>query len=144
MWIRVPPGAAAAYSAGWAAVPATDLVPWSRSKSKAGETFAAVAKRVGVPASRLAWYNPKDGASKRALPAGTTILVPSPAVLSAARSVPDPGIEIYGGSGSRYVVKRGDTLSGLAQRFRTSVTALKRLNKISGDAIRIGQTLRIR
>jgi len=42
-----------------------------------------------------------------------------------------------------YTVKRGDTLSGIASRHRTTVAALRRANGISGDLIRPGQVLRI-
>ncbi|CAI8257196.1 MAG: putative peptidoglycan endopeptidase LytE [Opitutia bacterium UBA7350] len=40
-----------------------------------------------------------------------------------------------------HTVKRGDTLSGLAQRYGTSVSALKRSNHLSSDLIQVGQTL---
>jgi LysM repeat protein len=43
----------------------------------------------------------------------------------------------------RYVVKRGDTLSGIAGRYGTSVSALRRTNGISGSIIRPGQSLTI-
>ena len=47
-----------------------------------------------------------------------------------------------GGEGSReYIIARGDTLSGIAQRFSVSVTTLRRSNNLDGDAIRIGQKL---
>jgi len=42
-----------------------------------------------------------------------------------------------------YTVKRGDTLSGIASRHRTTVAGLRRANGISGDLIRPGQVLRI-
>lgn len=41
-------------------------------------------------------------------------------------------------------VRSGDTLSGIAQKYRVSVASLKRLNKLSGTTIRIGQRLRVR
>lgn len=40
-----------------------------------------------------------------------------------------------------YVVKKGDTLWSLAQRFAVSVADLKQWNRISGNLIRVGQTL---
>jgi N-acetylmuramoyl-L-alanine amidase len=47
-----------------------------------------------------------------------------------------------GGEGNReYIIARGDTLSGIAQRFSVSVTTLRRSNNLDGDAIRIGQKL---
>ncbi|CAM5192273.1 LysM peptidoglycan-binding domain-containing protein [Alishewanella longhuensis] len=42
-----------------------------------------------------------------------------------------------------YSVKSGDTLGAIAKRYQTTVTALSRLNKLSGNTIRIGQTLLI-
>lgn len=42
-----------------------------------------------------------------------------------------------------YKVKSGDTLSGIAQRYRTNVSALKRLNNLRSDRINIGQILKI-
>ena len=44
---------------------------------------------------------------------------------------------------SRYVVKRGDTLSEIAQRNRVSTRSLRALNSLTGDRIRIGQVLLI-
>lgn len=40
-----------------------------------------------------------------------------------------------------HTVKRGDTLSGIAQRYGTSVSALKRSNNLRSDLIKIGQKL---
>lgn len=44
---------------------------------------------------------------------------------------------------TRYVVKKGDTLYGIALRNKTTVAALQRANGISGSLIRPGQSLRI-
>jgi hypothetical protein len=43
----------------------------------------------------------------------------------------------------RYKVRSGDTLSQIAQRHRTSVSAIKRLNHLRSDRINIGQVLKI-
>ncbi len=51
-----------------------------------------------------------------------------------------------GGAGSgemEYVVRAGDTLWLLAQRFGTTVDAIKRLNGLTSDNLSIGQVLRI-
>lgn len=42
-----------------------------------------------------------------------------------------------------YTVRSGDTLWLLANRFGTTVDAIKRMNGLTGDALRIGQVLRI-
>jgi N-acetylmuramoyl-L-alanine amidase len=43
----------------------------------------------------------------------------------------------------KYVIARGDTLSGIAQRFNVSLSDLKSYNGIRGSKIMVGQTLRI-
>ncbi len=43
-----------------------------------------------------------------------------------------------------YKVKKGDTLSHIADKYRVSVRKLKRLNNLRGSLIRVGQRLRIR
>ncbi len=43
----------------------------------------------------------------------------------------------------KYVIRRGDTLSGIAQRYRVSQKYLRTANNLTGDRLRVGQTLRI-
>ncbi len=47
------------------------------------------------------------------------------------------------GGQQQYVIARGDTLSGIAQRFNVSVSSLQQLNSINGSRILVGQRLRI-
>jgi N-acetylmuramoyl-L-alanine amidase len=46
-------------------------------------------------------------------------------------------------AGQQYTIARGDTLSGIAQRFNIPLNDLKSHNGISGSNIRVGQKLRI-
>lgn len=43
----------------------------------------------------------------------------------------------------KHVIRRGDTLSEIASRYRVSLTSLRKVNRLQGDRIRIGQVLRI-
>jgi membrane-bound lytic murein transglycosylase D len=43
----------------------------------------------------------------------------------------------------RYTVRPGDTLGAIARRYRTSVDAIKRLNGLRSNLIRVGQVLRV-
>jgi len=43
----------------------------------------------------------------------------------------------------KYVIESGDTLSGIANKYRVSAESLKRINGLRGDLIRIGQVLKI-
>jgi membrane-bound lytic murein transglycosylase D len=42
-----------------------------------------------------------------------------------------------------YRVKRGQTLSTIAKRYGTTVTAIRRRNKLRANRIRVGQSLMI-
>ncbi|CAH0539309.1 C40 family peptidase [Vibrio marisflavi] len=46
-------------------------------------------------------------------------------------------------SGFDYTVKSGDTLSGIANKFHTSVSEIKALNELKSSGIRIKQTLKL-
>jgi len=43
----------------------------------------------------------------------------------------------------KYVVKRGDTLSDIAQQFSVSLSSLRGYNSLKSDTLRVGDTLRI-
>jgi len=45
------------------------------------------------------------------------------------------------GSNNTYTVVKGDTLSGIANKFNTTVSELKELNHLTSDLIQIGQVL---
>ena len=61
------------------------------------------------------------------------------------QNVPQPGPAPAPSPGNvlNYTVRAGDTLWLLANRYGTTVEAIKRLNGLTSDALQIGQTLRI-
>ena len=63
------------------------------------------------------------------------------------RDHPPPGTLLAwqkeNGVGRQYTIARGDTLSGIAQRFNVSVADLKSYNGLRGDRIMVGKTLKI-
>jgi LysM repeat protein len=108
----------------WLAAPAS-----AGYKVRWGDTLTGIAAAHGTTVSALAGANGLDPA--RILVEGTVL------------SVPADGAGGSGGSGS-YMVQPGDTLTGIAARYGTSVSALVRANGISETSfILAGSTLSI-
>lgn len=61
------------------------------------------------------------------------------------QNVPQPGTPPASGTGNviSYTVRPGDTLWLLANRYGTTVDEIKRLNRLTGDMLQIGQVLQI-
>jgi membrane-bound lytic murein transglycosylase D len=140
--VRVPPGTAATFDSAYAALSPEARVGARTVRSKTGEYASTIAKKYGISTKALEEFNPKlrHYTSGRLVP-GQDVLVPTGAVVAAARSVPNPNIELYGVVNGRHVVRRGETLGGLALKYHTTVAHLMALNHLRHDTIIIGQTL---
>jgi LysM repeat protein len=99
---------------------------------RAGDTLGHIALRHGVSAEALRHANNLNGDLIRV---GQKLTIPT-AGDTAASLAASPSL-------TNYTVKRGDTLSKIALTHGTSVGAIKRVNKLESDAIRIGQLLQI-
>jgi membrane-bound lytic murein transglycosylase D len=142
--VRIPVGAAAGFAAAYAALPKADRVGAHTVRSRSGEYASTIAKKYGITTKQLEEFNPKlRHYSSGHLVPGQSVLVPTAAVAAAARSVPNPNIELYGLVNGRHVVRRGETLSGLAVKYHTTVKHLMTINHLKKDTIFIGQSLAI-
>lgn len=96
-----------------------------------GETLGGIATRHGITAEALARHN--GIANPNVVAAGRSLLVPS----GVSRSLAISG-------GGVYVIRPGDTLSGIAARFGTSTRTLARRNGITNpNRLVVGARLRI-
>ncbi|MFN2567832.1 MAG: LysM peptidoglycan-binding domain-containing protein [Gemmatimonadaceae bacterium] len=143
--VRVPYGTAVDFDSAFAALDESHRVAVRRVVVKNGESLASIARRAGVSVRELSAYNPRLARSKnkRAVP-GQVLLVPTPATAAAARSVPDPNIERRPRASGRariHVVRSGESLGRIAERYGTSTEALMRLNRLKRPVIFPGQTL---
>ncbi|MGE5153479.1 MAG: N-acetylmuramoyl-L-alanine amidase [Bdellovibrio bacteriovorus] len=60
------------------------------------------------------------------------------------RKFPPPGAGVATASargGRTHVVQSGETLSGIAERYRVGLSSLRKANRLEGDHIRVGQAL---
>jgi cell wall-associated NlpC family hydrolase/LysM repeat protein len=120
-----------------------------------GQTLYRIALRYGVTVDALAAAN--GIADPARIRAGQVLRIPLPRP-AAARVSPHASAPVAGRASTsgprasvasvevrhlsvRYTVSRGDTLSGIARRFGTSVQALRSANGLRSDLIRPGQRL---
>jgi len=66
---------------------------------------------------------------------------PAPQVRPAGPAAAAPARAAVTSEGGRYTVVAGDTLSAISRRTGASVAAIKQVNSMSGDTVRIGQQL---
>lgn len=163
-WVHVPTGRALVTDSMLQQMAPDDRLGFQSIAVKGSTlTTATLASQHGLSAGQLRWYNPElRTTSKGKLVAGQSVRIPRASVLPFARDVPDPTIERYGSSASTrastrtasskasasarsttHVVKRGETLGGIAVRYSTTVARLRSLNGLKGTGVRAGQSLRI-
>ena len=143
--VRIPAGAGATFDSSLAALPDSVREAFRKLTSRKGETRATLAKRAGVTTAQLSAYNRSlRVASSGRVVSGQTVLVPTRAVLKAARNVPDPSVERYGSGGTTHVVRKGENLSVIAKKYGTSVARLKSLNGLKKTVIYPGQVIMVR
>jgi membrane-bound lytic murein transglycosylase D len=142
--VRVPVGSAADFADNLASLPQEERVGLRTVISKKGESVASIARKSGISTASLNQFNRGLKRLKSGnLAAGQRLVVPTAAVASAAIAVPDPAIERYPSSRSTrtHVVRAGETLGGIAKRYRTSTAVLMKTNRLRRPMIFPGQTL---
>jgi LysM repeat protein len=114
---------------------------------KRGDTIGGLARRFGLTARELAEAN--ELTLKSRLHPGQELAIPAASVRPLR--TPDSVVALADDSSSdasrtdrtTYVVRRGDTLYGIARRFGLSVESLKRLNRLSVNRILPGDRLTV-
>ena len=96
-----------------------------------GDTLSGIAQRHQV---RTSWLKQTNKLQSEQLSIGQILLIPNP---------DDPLSDGAMDRSTHYRVIAGDTLSGIAEKFNTPLTQLRRNNDLTSDIVRIGQTLKI-
>ena len=95
---------------------------------KSGDTLYGIAKKYGVSVDELKVQN---NLTNNTLTIGMTLVIPE------VESVDTPDENIY-------VVKSGDTLYSIANKYGMTVNELKNLNNLTSDVLSIGQQLTVK
>jgi membrane-bound lytic murein transglycosylase D len=131
--LRVPLGRGGKVKASLAALAeesrkAARIASSGTHRVRRGQTLSTIARRYGVSTRALARAN--NMKTTDILRAGRKLRIPGQA--RQARG---------DGSGTVYVVKRGDTLTAISAQFDTTVKALMRQNRLRHSRIKVGKRL---
>ena len=102
-------------------------------KVRRGETLGSIARRYGISVSQLKRWN---GLRSNTAKVGTTLKVSNPAKQS--KSTTTTTTTTSNEKQKYYTVKRGDSLSSIAERFGVTVAQLREWNGIEADNINAG------
>ena len=135
--VRLPAGTMTKVNEAYASLPVSSRVAFREHVVTKGQTTSGIAKRYGVSVAALREANPEI--KKKAPRPGQRLVIPAGAAArwteSDAGSAP---------AGSRvHTVRKGETLGGIATRYRISVAKLKAWNNLSSNNIRAGQKLKV-
>ena len=136
--LRLPKGSTARFEQEIALVPADKRLNWRRYEVRPGETLAAVANRYKVKPETLLELNSLPPESP--IQGGQRLTVPTTTRLAMYRYSGGAGGLLEPGTG-RYRIASGDTLGGIARRFRTTVANLQQWNGLPNTRIRAGRYL---
>lgn len=128
--------------------PVTDPVyGWVYHKVRKGQTIWQVASKYGVTAAQVrSWNRLRSNylwigqvlKVYTKLTPGEDVAV-TPSTPTTIKPKTPPGV-----TPKYHKVRSGETLYSIAQKHRTTVAEIKRLNRITGSKIRIGQVLRVK
>jgi membrane-bound lytic murein transglycosylase D len=128
--LHLPVGAAQKFSAEIADIPPEKWVSWRRHRVEPGETLTSLAKKYKVTAAAIAAANGLGGAT--ALTVGDKLIIP------AAQAAAETKSRLV-----RYRVRKGDTLSGIADQFSVSTDQLRKWNALKSARVSRGMVLRV-
>jgi len=108
---------------------------------KKGDTLGGIAEVFSTRASKIrSWNGLYYGQNIYPKQKLKIYVHKSPGFLSGSKNVTKEKEE---GNATYYTVRQGDTLWDIAQKYRTSISQLKKLNKINGSKIRPGDRLKV-
>ncbi|MCH7517422.1 MAG: LysM peptidoglycan-binding domain-containing protein [Candidatus Dadabacteria bacterium] len=106
----------------------------AKYKVKSGDTLGGIAEKHGI---RLASLKSANNIKGSTIKIGQLLTIPG----SSNGSYISSSSSSSNGQPSKYKVRSGDTLGGIAQKHGVKLASIKSANTISGSSIRVGQIL---
>jgi membrane-bound lytic murein transglycosylase D len=136
--LRLPPGTGARFEAAFQAAAPASLPTWSVHRIGRNQSLAEIARLYRVTTQRLADLNHLPGGRLRGIRELVVPAVASASPVSTVAAAPAAGAP------REVVVRKGDTLSTIAARYRVTPQALARLNGMDlDDPLAVGARLRL-
>jgi membrane-bound lytic murein transglycosylase D len=135
--IRLPAGTGEKVAERYAALPPSERVRFLTHVIRRGERLTRIAARYHLPTKEILAANPRLKSSR--LRAGTRLVIPAVAAPSAL-AIRATGKMPGGSHRPRYAthrVRSGETLIGIARRYRVTLRALRRFNALPVEYTRI-------
>jgi len=141
--VHVPPGSADRTLAELSLVPVVERVLYVRHRVRGGDTLYELAREYGVSVSAIQQTNRLG--RRTTIRIGDELIIPTVAAGSyPAGAVQELDGNAVAGEPLDYRVRRGDTLSGIAVRYRTTASAIAAASAIDvRDVLRPGQRLTV-
>tara|TARA_A100001015_G_scaffold275420_1_gene332680 strand:- start:199 stop:768 length:570 start_codon:yes stop_codon:yes gene_type:complete len=111
----------------------------SAYKVTSGDTLSGIARKYKTTVSAIKSVN---NLKSDMIYVNQTLMIPGKAAETAPSESQQPETK-PDTTQTTYKIKAGDTLSGIARRYNTTVSAIKSANKLSSDMIYVGQTLKL-
>ncbi len=131
--LHLPLGTADKYQAAIAAIPRDMRVWWRYHKVAPADTLSGIARNYRVTSKAILDVNHLQADE---LKAESKVIIP----IAPGHRVPGEEV-IYSRHGTRYRVRRGDTIASIASDFGVPAERIRRWNRLRGDRVRSGRLL---
>jgi membrane-bound lytic murein transglycosylase D len=138
----LPKGYAEKFTAQIASLPESKRVLFREHVVRKGDTLNAIARKYGSNIQELRQAN--NLKAKSVLRVGQSIIIPMSGINPpqiASRAQAKPAVTTTRKTPLSYIVRKGDTLSKIAARFKVSIESLKVWNHLSSTRLSVGKKL---
>lgn len=134
--LNLPAGTGKRFEQIIATIPTDKRVWWRYHKVQNGESLETIARRYRTTPASIAEVNSLEDSSE--LLADARLVIP----VTPGRSIEEGAMQ-YSKRPTYYKVRKGDSVASVADDFGVTVSALRKWNRLRGNALRRGRTLKI-